>query len=159
MTHRMVYIAAPLFSASERSFNLEIRDILRLAFKTYVPQEDGVLLVEAVKPNSPPEKLEAVRKMIFITDLSAIRSADLFFIILDGRCVDEGAAFELGYAFALGKPCLGLQTDPRRLLPLGNNPMIAESLEKIFLSVDELRHWVRSQMNRPTKGSRSDISH
>jgi nucleoside 2-deoxyribosyltransferase len=63
---------------------------------------------------------------------------------LDGRTIDEGAAFELGYCAAKDKKCFGLQTDNRRLLITGNNPMIEESLEKIFLNIKDLISWARS---------------
>jgi nucleoside 2-deoxyribosyltransferase len=63
-------------------------------------------------------------------------------VILDGRTVDEGAAFEMGYAHALGRPCVGLQTDPRRLLPIGNNPMLDGALQHIFKDVNEVIAWV-----------------
>ncbi|MGY3362466.1 nucleoside 2-deoxyribosyltransferase [Bradyrhizobium sp. GM0.4] len=63
-------------------------------------------------------------------------------IVLDGRTVDEGAAFELGYAFAAGKVCVGLKTDPRMLLPIGDNPMIEVALRKIFHDEDELVDWI-----------------
>ena len=53
------------------------------------------------------------------------------------QAIDEGAAFELGYAFALGKECYGLQTDVRRLLSSGNNPMIEQSCKEIFTSIND----------------------
>jgi nucleoside 2-deoxyribosyltransferase len=62
-------------------------------------------------------------------------------IVLDGRTVNEGASFELGVAYALEKTCLGLQTDPRRLLPIGNNPMIDAALSQVFASIHELICW------------------
>jgi hypothetical protein len=71
----------------------------------------------------------------------------LLIIVLDGRAVDEGAAFELGYAYALGKPCYGLKTGPRQLLAIGNNPMIDGPLEYIFQSVDELVNWAKAVSN------------
>jgi len=70
--------------------------------------------------------------------LAAIRNCDLLVIVLDGRSVDEGAAFELGYAYAIGKPCYGLQTDPRRLLPFGNNPMLQHALKAVVSNVRDL---------------------
>ena len=60
---------------------------------------------------------------VFKDDVAALRASDAFLNLLDGRTVDEGAAFELGVAYALEIPCFALQTDSRRLLPLGNNPM------------------------------------
>ena len=48
---------------------------------------------------------------------------------------------ELGIAFGLGKTCIGLQTDLRRLMPLGNNPMVSCALCRTFSSVSDLVSW------------------
>ncbi len=78
-------------------------------------------------------------------DIAALKKCDFVLIVLDGRSVDEGAAFELGYAYALGKVCYGLQTDPRRLLKIGiNNPMIDCALQQVFSSVDDLVAWAKT---------------
>jgi len=50
----------------------------------------------------------------------------------------------IGFMFSLGKPCIGLQTDIRRALPTGNNPMICGSMSVIFQSVSELIGWLES---------------
>jgi nucleoside 2-deoxyribosyltransferase len=79
---------------------------------------------------------------VFDIDRNALDACDLVIIVLDGRSIDEGACFELGYAYAKGKPCYGLQTDSRRLLIYGNNPMIECSCEQIFCDLDELVGWL-----------------
>ncbi|MDX6689476.1 MAG: hypothetical protein QOG15_933 [Solirubrobacteraceae bacterium] len=43
----------------------------------------------------------------------AIREAQLLIAHLDGQEVDSGTAVEIGYAAALGRPCVGLRTDLR----------------------------------------------
>jgi nucleoside 2-deoxyribosyltransferase len=82
-----------------------------------------------------------------------MKKCDLILIVLDGRTVDEGAAFELGYVFAMGKPCYGLQTDVRRLLLTGNNPMLDCSLLQVFQDTEELIHWAQKYTltNVPTQ--------
>lgn len=82
---------------------------------------------------------------VFKIDTAAIDSCDLLLIILDGRTIDEGAAFELGYAHAKGKRCFGLQTDVRRLLSFGNNPMIECSCEIIFDSLELMIGWLEAR--------------
>jgi len=52
--------------------------------------------------------------------------------------IDEGAAMELGYAYSKGKHCVGYSTDPRSLLPNGQNPMIDGCLDAIAHSHAEL---------------------
>lgn len=136
-----VYLAGPLFSLAERTFNHDLKNLLSPYFTVYLPQEDGGLLVNMIKAGLP-ERL-AYQK-VFDIDIRAINECDLLLIILDGRSVDEGAAFELGYAHAKGKKCYGLKTDPRQLLHTGNNPMIDGPLEMIFESIEQLLNWAKS---------------
>lgn len=136
---RSIYLASPLFCSAELNFNIKIRNILIPKFDVYLPQEDGELLSDVVKSGGD---IEQAKKRIFSCDIEAIKRCDMFFIILDGRTIDEGAAFELGYAYALRKICLGLQTDTRRLLPVGNNPMISCPLKYVFSSLQEMKIWI-----------------
>ena len=74
-----------------------------------------------------------------------MRHSHFLIAVLDGSTVDEGVAFEIGYMFAAGKTCIGLQTDVRRALPTGNNPMIGMALTLIFQSVTDLVDWTSEQ--------------
>src|SRR5215472_564979 len=104
------YLAAPLFNEVEREFNLRIERLLLPHIDVFVPQRDGFLFKELVSSGiGVPEAGE----IIFQKDLRAIERANILIAILDGRTVDEGVAFELGYARALGKLCIGLKTDDR----------------------------------------------
>lgn len=142
-----LYLAGPLFSIAERAFNVTLAQSLSLAFDVFLPQRDGHLFTElSAKVNS----VSLAQRSIFLQDLDAIRRSEILLIILDGRTVDEGASFELGFAYALGKTCYGLQTDPRKLLPIGNNPMIEGSLQRVFISIDELTKWVSEQISMRT---------
>jgi nucleoside 2-deoxyribosyltransferase len=135
-----LYLAAPLFSDAERDFNERIACLLSPFFDIYLPQEHGGLLVDMVDKGMDPNHASNV---VFTLDVTALKKCEVVLVVLDGRSVDEGAAFELGYAHALGKPCYGLQTDPRRLLKLGiNNPMIDCALRQVFQSVDDLLSWI-----------------
>ena len=136
-----LYLAGPLFSEAERSFNLKLKRLLLPHFDVYLPQEDGGLLVDMIAEGMAPK---AASRRVFEGDIQAMKEADLLIIILDGRSVDEGAAFELGFAYALGKPCYGLKTGPRQLLATGNNPMIDGPVKYIFQSVDELAQWAKA---------------
>jgi nucleoside 2-deoxyribosyltransferase len=80
---------------------------------------------------------------VFLQDLTALRACDAVVINLDGRAVDEGAAFELGFAYALGKRCVGYRTDVRVLLPWGLNPMVTVPLIETFTSTETLENWAR----------------
>lgn len=135
----LIYLAAPLFSEAELSYNLLLTGILERYVDVYLPQRDGGKLVDLVAKGVD---IEVAYKSIFERDVEALKDADVLFLLMDGRSIDEGAAFELGYAAALKKSCVGLQTDPRRLLPLGNNPMIQVPLQLVFRSTDEAAQWV-----------------
>jgi nucleoside 2-deoxyribosyltransferase len=143
MKHKpTVYLAGPLFSQAELEFNRQIKRHLSRSFRVFLPQEDGDLMADLLRCGLPAR--EAVRK-VFAQDVVAVRASDALIIVLDGRCIDEGAAFELGVAYALRKTCIGLQTDPRRLAPFGNNPMIDGSLEGIFSTIEDAGSWLRQR--------------
>lgn len=140
-TKQELYLAGPLFSDAEKKFNKELKQILKPYFDVYLPQEDGGLLISMLKAGLPSR---VATKKVFENDIRAIEECNLFLIILDGRSIDEGAAFELGFAYAKNKPCYGLKTDPRQLFPTGNNPMIDCPLRNIFESVDKLVEWAKT---------------
>lgn len=136
MLKPFLYLAAPLFSAAERVFNQQLAARLASHFTVYLPQRDGGLFVELVRGKGISPDMAA--RQVFEADIKAINAANVLLAVLDGRTVDEGVALEVGYAYAIGKPCHGLQTDPRRLLPEGNNPMIAGALRGITLGLEQL---------------------
>jgi nucleoside 2-deoxyribosyltransferase len=135
------YLAAPLFNDMERAFNLAIADALSAYVDVFLPQRDGQLLKELVAAGVP---ISAARAIIFRGDLRAIENSQMLIAILDGRTVDEGVAFELGYARAFGKHCIGLKSDDRVMLPTGDNPMIVSGCHQICTALAELVAAVRS---------------
>jgi nucleoside 2-deoxyribosyltransferase len=106
----------------------------------YLPQEDGLLISDLLNSGMTPEHASSV---IFKNDVNAIRQCDILLILLDGRAVDEGAAFELGLAYQMGKTCIGLQTDFRRLAPFGSNPMLSGAIDTIFSKPADLVAWIK----------------
>lgn len=144
-TKYKIYLAGPLFSLAERTFNHKLKRLLAQYFDVYLPQEDGGLIINMIKAGLPPK---LASQKVFDIDIRALNECDVFLIILDGRSVDEGAAFELGFAHANGKPCYGLKTDFRQLLATGNNPMIDGPIERIFESVEELLDWAESNCDQ-----------
>jgi nucleoside 2-deoxyribosyltransferase len=137
----LLYLAGPLFSKAELTFNQELAERLERFVDVYLPQRDGGKLVDLMAHGV---SRQAAYQSIFARDVEAMNKAAAVLIILDGRTIDEGAAFELGYAFAKRKLCVGLQTDPRRLLPAGNNPMIEVALTKIFSTPEEVAFWAQT---------------
>jgi len=139
-----VYLAGPLFSEAERTFNLLVTDGLEERVEVYLPQRDGGLMSAMVGKGAPADGAAC---RVFKRDMNAILEAEYLVAILDGRAIDEGAAFELGVAFAHGKRCIGLQTDSRRLASWGNNPMITGALEVVFESVSDLCAWLKKEVS------------
>lgn len=134
-----IYLAAPLFNEAELAYNKSLKNRLRDYFDVFLPQENGLLLRDLVANGTSAVLAE---RMVFEADIAAMKESDLIVAVLNGAHIDEGVAFELGFSFALGKKCVGLKTDIRQSLPTGNNPMINQSCEKIFNSVDTLVGWL-----------------
>ena len=137
-----VYLAGPLFSPNERQWNVSLRNMLSSFSDVYLPQEDGALLIDLVASGVP---VSEAKSAIFQGDLQAIERCDILLLVMDGRVIDEGACFELGYAFARGKVCIGLKTDVRSLLTIGDNPMIECALRRTFGDMEELSEWIRNR--------------
>lgn len=130
-----IYLAAPLFNDCEREFNARLAGLLQRFGPVFLPQRDGKLIIELVRNGMG---VREARRRVFDADIDAIHRARCIVAVLDGRTIDEGVAFELGYGRALGKTCFGLKTDDRALLASGDNPMIEGALDAIFHSVDDL---------------------
>ena len=135
------YLAAPLFNDRERAFNLQIAEALEANLDVFVPQRDGTLLVNMIAAGVSAIVAE---QRVFQQDCEAMRRADVLIAVLDGGHIDEGVAFEIGFMSALGRLCVGLQTDVRRALPSGNNPMLIGGLSTIFTDLGGLVTWARA---------------
>src|ERR1043166_3886375 len=95
---KKIYLAAPLFSLAEQTENDRLCRVLERWCDVFLPQRDGELVPHLVKQGLSHQ--DAYR-VVFERDLAALRACDAVVINLDGRVVDEGAAFELGVAHAL----------------------------------------------------------
>ena len=143
------YFAAPLFNEMERCFNQSVVREIEPYLKVFLPQRDGGLVMELIKRGLPPED---AAKVVFEKDRKAMEKSDVLIAVLDGATIDEGVAFEIGYMFGLGKYCLGLQTDLRRALPIGNNPMISASLHMVCHIVQALIASIREHQSQWLQG-------
>lgn len=135
-----IYLAGPLFSPQERQWNAGLRDRLAEFSDVYLPHEDGSLLVDLVAGGM---SVAEAKNLIFSADIWAIERCDILLLVMDGRVIDEGACFELGYAYSRGKICVGLKTDIRSLLPIGDNPMIDCALRVTFRDIESTCEWIR----------------
>lgn len=124
------YIAGPLFNAGERWFDEQIdATAVRMGFDTFLPHRDGAELLPQVRDI----------RAIFKVDCEAIDACDIILANLNGATVDDGTAWELGYAYARGKYRIGIHTDMRIGFPNQVvNLMIQCSLHKLVRSLQEL---------------------
>ena len=128
MTGRRAYVAGPLFDEGERWWIERVEQVVANAgFITFLPHRDN-----------PPKDQDNV-VAIFDNDRRGIDEADVIVASLNGIITDDGTAWELGYAFALGKPIIGLHTDWRRRFDHEVvNLMIECSLTVLVRSLEEL---------------------
>lgn len=147
-----LYLAAPLFTPEERQFNQYLAVRLERKFRVFLPQRDGRLI-----PGRTLRKKQYARlaKQVFELDIEALRNSKTVFAVLNGRTVDEGVSFELGFGFALGIKLVGYWTDSRVLLPTGMNPMLAGGLDVLIRGEDDFKDWLRmgevSRLQNPVK--------
>jgi len=150
-----LYFAAPLFSDAERAFNAALTErIEALGIEVFLPQRDGFEKQGAQRAERPDEqgtgphaslRVEEVARAIFAKDRDEVYRSDILLVVLDGRVPDEGAAVELGLAYAdrdrrgIERPILGLMTDWRSAFP--NEPlnaMLFGALDEVHLTTDSL---------------------
>lgn len=135
-----IYIASPLCCESEKTFNLKLNDFIKsMGFKTYLPQLDGGVMTDFVKQGMDEND---IRKKLFELDVSKMKECDCILINLDGRAIDEGACFELGYMYSLNKKCIGFKTDSRSFIRGKNNLMIDGALEETLYSWKDLENYL-----------------
>ncbi|MDD4567122.1 Nucleoside 2-deoxyribosyltransferase [Methanoculleus chikugoensis] len=100
-----VYLAAPLFSEAERTYNLALQELLEAhLFDVYLPQEVG---------DTSHTRCREEHRAIFSQHTAALRDVDTVVAVIDGADADSGTSWEMGYAYALGKKVVALRTDFR----------------------------------------------
>lgn len=120
-----IYQAGPLFTEAERNFHQKLTKELEKAGHTVV--WPGALLSD--------DQIAAAGQhggeLIFNSCKNSLDECDCVVALLDGPQVDDGTAWEIGYAYAKNMPIYGLRTDSRRAGDAQNSPvnsMIAKSL-------------------------------
>src|SRR5262245_56663688 len=125
-----LYVAAPLFAEAARAFNLVLARALEgEGHDVYLPQRDTSGTEAAERPSS----------MCF-ANLAALRGADAVVAVCDGSQVDDGTAWEIGYAYGRNIRVSGLRTDVRIVQRADEqiNLMILESLGTLSSTIEEL---------------------
>lgn len=121
----LIYLAGPLFTAAERTWNADLASRLRQAFpraQVLIPQEFCAPCESGPHPDFPA---------IFQACCEHLVRADLVVAILDGADGDSGTAWEMGFAYARSIPMIGLRTDMRPGEYLGANCMLTASCRTV----------------------------
>ncbi len=129
-----IYQAGPLFTEAEQDWHRKLKArLIEAGYNVVWPYElfsQGDVIAWG---NDAPRRIMEI-------DRAALDSCDVVVALLDGTQVDDGTAWEIGYAYALGKPVIGIRTDFRS----GDtsvsvvNAMIEGSVKGIALSIDEV---------------------
>jgi nucleoside 2-deoxyribosyltransferase/predicted secreted protein len=125
-----VYLAAPLFSDAERSYNATLARLLeKNLFEVYLPQEAG---------DDSATRGDAAQHSLFRSNLQALEESDLIVALIEGADADSGTAWEMGYAFSHKKPVIALRTDFRRVGHHEHVNLMLEQSARIVTSCDHL---------------------
>lgn len=102
-----LYLAGPLFTEAEQNWLKALqRELRALGYDVLWPYE--LFDQEEVKTWG-----EATARKLMEGCRDALLGCDLVVALLDGTQVDDGTAWEIGYACARGTPVVGIRTDAR----------------------------------------------
>lgn len=144
-----LYFAAPFYSKAEKVFNEALaRKLEAVGYEVFLPQRDGV---EKRKAKYKGMSDDEQGKALFQLAKEKVLACNVFLYILDGRVPDEGAAVELGMAFAekelrsKDKLLVGYQTDIRAAFISSQlNPMLREAFDHLTCHEKELIDYLKS---------------
>ena len=135
-----IYFAGPLFTPEDKKINEYFAALLRADKdkQVYLPQEYKVKDAEKL-PN------EDWAQKVYKHDMKMLEHCDMLIaIVRGGKASDDGTAFEIGYAAALGKRIwiYADEREPISLMLLNENIKIFESgsLFDEILGKDSLRY-------------------
>ena len=127
-----IYIAGPLCEEENRKFLEMIDKICKdLGFETFLPHRD----VGLYNQNKNDEDIKEISRK----DLEEIKRCEMMIGVLNGICVGAGTAWEMGYAFAIGKKVIGLKTDRKISESIGDISVIIAGQIEIVESIEKLR--------------------
>lgn len=131
----MIYLAGPLFSQAEQSWLRGVKDeLMKNGHEVCWPFElfkDGQ--ISDWGPTAPRRIMERCR--------DALDNSIMVVAWLDGTQVDDGTAWEIGYAQAKAKPIHGIRTDFRQAGDTPHsvvNAMVEASCLTISRSIPDL---------------------
>ncbi|NCO11503.1 hypothetical protein CO038_04690 [Candidatus Pacearchaeota archaeon CG_4_9_14_0_2_um_filter_39_13] len=131
---KKAYIAGKIRSENERQFLEKIDQVCKgIGLETFLPHRD----VGLAKGMYDVER-------IFEGDIKkGFKDIDLVVAVLDGLHVGAGTAWELGYAYAKGIPCVGIKTDESAEDGLEYLSAIIVGSMPIVRSIEELKEKIK----------------
>jgi nucleoside 2-deoxyribosyltransferase len=103
---KRIYVAGPLFNTHERQYLMQITEQLEaMGYRCFLPHRDVGLVGDLAHFSN--------RQRIFQADMDALDDCDIVVALLTGADHDSGTCGEIGYAYAKGKPCIGITDDLR----------------------------------------------
>lgn len=140
-----IYLAGPLFSEAEQDWLRGLkRQLQELGYDVLWPYE-------LFNQDEVASWGDAASRRIKEGCRDVLEACDLVVALLDGTQIDDGTAWELGFAYAKGIPAVGIRTDARYCGETPGariNAMIAGSMP-ICRSRKELFDWLKK--NRPAE--------
>ena len=128
---RTIYQAGPLFTEAEQTWHKALS--ARLKASGYNVIWPGNLLTDEQIQNAGAN----ASTLIFDTCRVGIERCTCVVALLDGTQVDDGTAWEIGYAYARGLPIYGIRTDFRHAGETRHS-MIEGCLSGLAKNVEEL---------------------
>ncbi len=123
------YLASPFFNEEENGYVNQLETVLRLEGHTvFSPREQQI-------PSLEFGSFEW-RTNVFRNDINHIKWADAVIAIVKDNYDDTGTSFEVGYAYAMGKPVYLYN-------PTGNiiNLMLTDALHAYFETIGEVAEY------------------
>lgn len=145
MSNLKIYLAGPLFSEAEQGWLKKFqRELQSHGFDVLWPDELFDQSEVATWGKAAPQKIMAGCR-------DALIGCDIVVALLDGTQVDDGTAWELGYACAKGIPVIGIRTDARfggEIAGSKVNAMIEGSCEYIGESIKDVLDWLEAHYSK-----------
>lgn len=125
-----VYLAGPFFNEEQVSVASKLETLSEAAGLDFFSPR--------LRCCCPPDATFAQRAMSFSMNVEAIKQSDLVIARIDD--FDPGTMWEIGFAYANGRPVFAYTTVPGR----GLNLMLAQSCKGFMCGFDELKSFVGS---------------
>lgn len=134
---KKIYLASPFFNQTELERVDKVKEIL---------DAKGLEVFSPKEHQNPEYEFGSIewRKATFKNDVDHIDWCDVVVaIISQGNYDDSGTAWELGYAYATGKPVIVINLTGETI-----NLMIADSLHALITSYEELKSYDFEELSK-----------